>query len=91
MAQSSQRRESSEKGTGNRKGTSTGLVPLICVAHLARLFLGVGFGFDLGGGIGVLLGEALDAACGVDQLLLAGEEGMAIGADFDAQHVAFNG
>jgi hypothetical protein len=57
-------------------------------AFLKKLFLG-GVGFDLG--VGVLLGETFDAAGGVDQLLLAGEEGMAIGADFDAQHVALNG
>jgi len=30
-------------------------------------------GFDFGSGVGVLLGEALDAAGGVNQLLLAGE------------------
>src|SRR5262249_28735304 len=29
--------------------------------------------------------EALDAACGIDQLLAAGEEGMAARADLDAQ------
>ena len=34
-------------------------------------------------GLGVLAAEALDAACGVDQLLLAGEERVAGGADFD--------
>src|SRR5689334_808240 len=39
------------------------------------LFLG-GAGF--GGGVGVFLGEALNAARGVHQLLLAGEEGVAI-------------
>ena len=36
------------------------------------------FGGRLGGGVGVFLGEALDAACGVYQLLLAGEERVAI-------------
>ena len=44
-----------------------------------RLLLG-GFdfcGFDLGSSVGVLLGEALDAAGGVNQLLLAGEERVA--------------
>jgi hypothetical protein len=50
------------------------------------LFGGSGFG----GGVGVLLGEAFDAAGGVDELLLAGEERVALGADFDAQHVALN-
>ncbi len=48
-------------------------------------------GFDFGGGVGVLLGEALDAAGGVHEFLLAGEEGVAIRADFDAQHVALDG
>ena len=33
--------------------------------------------------LGELAAEALDAACGVDQLLLAGEERVAGGADFD--------
>jgi hypothetical protein len=47
--------------------------------------------FDLGGGVGVLLGEALDAAGGVNELLLAGEEGMAARADFDIQPVALDG
>ena len=57
------------------------------------LLLG-GFGFGgsgLGGGVGVLLGETLDAAGGVNQLLLAGEEGMATRADFDIQLVALDG
>jgi len=35
-----------------------------------------------------LLLEALDAAGGIDQLLLASEEGMAIRADFDAKRLA---
>src|SRR5258708_7461283 len=35
--------------------------------------------------LGVLLLEAVDAAGRVDQLLLAGEEGMALRADVDAQ------
>jgi hypothetical protein len=58
-----------------------------------KLLLG-GFdfcGFDLGGGVGVFLGEAFDAAGGVNQLLLAGEEGVAIRADFHAQHLALDG
>ena len=42
-------------------------------------------------GVGVFLGEALDAAGGVHEFLLAGEERVAIRADFDAQHVAFDG
>ncbi len=33
--------------------------------------------------LGILAAEALDAACGVDQLLLAGKERVAGGADFD--------
>ena len=47
--------------------------------------------FDFGSGVGVLLGEALDAAGGVNQLLLAGEKGMAARADFDVQLVALDG
>jgi len=48
------------------------------------LFCGGGLGgFDLGGGVGVFFSEAFDAAGGVNQLLFAGEERVAIGADFD--------
>ena len=48
-------------------------------------------GFDFGSGIGVLFGEAFDAAGGVNQLLLAGKEGVAARADFDVQFVALDG
>ena len=48
-------------------------------------------GFDFGGGVGVFLGEAFDAACGVNELLLAGEKGVAARADFDIQLVALDG
>src|SRR5579859_914999 len=44
-----------------------------------------------GSGVGVFFGEALNAAGGVHQLLLASEEGVAIRADFHAQHVALYG
>jgi hypothetical protein len=62
-------------------------------AALQKLLLrGGGFcGFDFCGGVGVFFGEAFDAAGGVDQFLLTGEEGVAIGADFDVQHVALDG
>ncbi len=62
-------------------------------AALQKLLLGgCGFaGFHFGSGVGVLFGEAFDAAGGVNQLLLASEEGMAIRADFYAQHVALDG
>jgi len=53
-----------------------------------RLLLGGG---DFGGGFGVLFGEAFDAAGGVHELLLAGEEGMAARADFDLEGVALDG
>jgi hypothetical protein len=54
-------------------------------------FCGGGFGgFDFGGGVGVFFGEAFDAAGGVDQLLFASEERMAIGADFHVETVAFD-
>src|SRR5882762_41880 len=59
------------------------------------LLLGlVGLRFLLGGGlllgrgrgsVGVLLLEAIDAALGIDQLLLAGEEGVAIAADIEVK------
>ena len=52
-----------------------------------RLFLSSG-GFC--SGVGVLFGEAFDAACGIEKLLLASEKRMAIGANFDAQHSAFD-
>ena len=51
---------------------------------LARdLFPGGGFGFSRVA-LGVLAAEALHASGGVHELLLAGEEGMAGGADFYA-------
>jgi hypothetical protein len=56
-----------------------------CVVR--RLLLG-GCGFR--GGIGVLLGETLDAASGVDEFLLAGEKWVAVGADFDVQTFALD-
>ena len=52
-----------------------------------KLFLGCD-GVDTD--VGVFLLKTLDAACRIDQLLLAGEEWMAIGADFNAQHIAFD-
>jgi hypothetical protein len=56
------------------------------------LLFGGGFGgFDFGGGVGVLFGEAFDAASSVNQLLFAGEERVAIGADFDVELLAFDG
>jgi hypothetical protein len=54
----------------------------------SRLFLG---GAGSCRGVGVFLLETLDAASGVDQLLFAGEKRMAVRADFDAQHVTFDG
>jgi hypothetical protein len=53
----------------------------------SQLLLG---GASFGGGVGVFLGEALDAAGSVHKLLFAGEERVAIRADFHAQHVAFD-
>src|SRR6185369_9529289 len=53
-----------------------------------RTLLFGGRGFR--GGIGVLLGEALDAAGGVDEFLLASEKWVAVGADFDVQPVALD-
>src|SRR5208337_1384138 len=49
------------------------------------------FGGGVGRSVGVLFLEALDAACSVYKFLLAGEEGVATGADFDAQHIALDG
>ena len=42
------------------------------------------------GFLAIALVEAIDASCGIDQLLFAGEERVASGADFDVQ-VAFFG
>ena len=56
-------------------------------AGVTLLFGGLG----LGSGVGVFLGEALDAAGGVNQLLLAGEERVTIRADFDIQPVPLDG
>ena len=43
------------------------------------------------GDVGVFLVKALNAAGGVHQLLLARKEGVATGADFDAEHIALDG
>jgi len=48
-------------------------------------------GSGLGSGVGVFLGESLDAPGGVDQLLFAGEKGMATRANFHSQRVALDG
>ena len=56
-------------------------------AWAALLFCGGGFG----SGVGVFLGEAFDAARSVHQLLLAGEERVATGANFNVQPVPFDG
>ena len=62
------------------------------VEKTARLLFCSGLGgFDFGSGVGVFLGEAFDAACGVNQLLFASEERVAIRADFDAELVALDG
>ena len=53
-----------------------------------RLFL---CGFCLSSGVGIFLGETLDAAGGVNEFLLAGEKGVAVRANFHAQHVALYG
>jgi hypothetical protein len=68
-------RSAEEKRTG-RKACPTEL-----------LFRGGGFC----GGVGVFLLETLDSAGSVHQFLLAGEEGVAARADFDAQHLALHG
>jgi len=60
------------------------LLLTVCVALLFR-----GSGFC--GGVGVFLGETFDATRGVQQLLLAGEERVAIGTDFNVQPVTFYG
>jgi len=49
-------------------------------------------GLLLGGfGLGVLAAEALDASGGIHQLLLAGEEWMAVGADFNTDVAPMRG
>jgi hypothetical protein len=55
--------------------------------HAQGLFLGLG-GF---GSLGIFALEALDAARGIHEFLLAREEGMAVGANLHAQHLAFDG
>src|SRR5262245_2880404 len=76
-----------KKGHCARATARSGEFRLYDSACYGNLLLGGGFGC----GVGVLLGEALDAAGGVHKLLLAGEEGMAVGADFDVQPVALDG
>lgn len=48
-------------------------------------------GGDFCGSVGVFLGEAFHAARSVNELLFAGEERVAIGADFHVEHVALDG
>src|SRR6516165_9246775 len=60
--------------------------PFGSLALRARLLLAGG-----GGNVGVFLLETLDAAGRVYEFLLAGEEWVAIGADFDAKHIALDG
>src|SRR6266404_5190400 len=80
-------RKQESKKARKEEGTARIGCPTEACANFALLLGGGGFG----GGVGVLLGEALDATGGVNQLLLAGEEGMAVRADFHAQHVALDG
>jgi hypothetical protein len=56
-----------------------------------ELLFGGGGGCGFCSGVGVFLSEAFDAASGVQKLLLAGEERVAVGTDFDAQHVTLHG
>jgi hypothetical protein len=77
--------EISAGGTSRAHGFRASNFESYCVVR--RLLL-CGCGFR--GGIGVLLGEALDAASGVDELLLAGEKWVAVGADFDVQTFALD-
>ena len=72
---------------GGRKDEKKGQPGIAVPEACLPLLLG---GASFGGGVSVFLGEALDAAGGVDQFLLAGEERVAIGADFHAKHVALN-
>src|SRR5215472_17254133 len=60
--------------------------PFGSLALRARLLLAGG-----SGNVGVFLLETLDAAGRVYEFLLAGEEWVAIGADFDAKHIALDG
>jgi hypothetical protein len=76
-----------------RQGRAIGACELCLIKRFASerdpLLL---FRFGGGGGfVGVLLLEALDATGCVDQLLLAGEEWVALRADFDADQLAFAG
>src|SRR6266404_840937 len=85
--ESKKARKQESKKARKEEGTARIGCPTEACANFALLLGGGGFG----GGVGVLLGEALDATGGVNQLLLAGEEGMAVRADFHAQHVALDG
>jgi hypothetical protein len=77
---------------GTQRETDRNVCLLLCAkSRCALLFCGGFRGFDFGSGVGVLFGEAFDAASGVNQLLFAGEEGVAIGADFDVEALAFDG
>src|SRR3981189_3127342 len=63
-----------------------GLGGFLLLLGLVGLRFLLGDGLLLGrsrGSVGVLLLESIDAALGIDQLLLAGEEGVAIAADVE--------
>ena len=51
---------------------------------VARLMLGSGCAFG-GGFLAIALVEAIDASCGIDQLLLAGKERVASRTNFNVQ------
>src|SRR5215510_10610337 len=59
---------------------------------LGGAWLMLGSGCAVGGGfLAIALVEAIDASCGIDQLLLAGKERVASGTNFDVQVTFFGG
>ena len=67
-------------------GGSGGLLGSLLAGDLLGGFLLA----DLRGSVAELVGEALDASTGVDELLLAGVERVALGAQFDVQLAAWS-
>ena len=64
--------------------------PIMPALELVRLMLGSGCAFG-GGFLAIALVEAVDASCGIDQLLLAGKERVASGTNFNVQVTFLSG
>jgi hypothetical protein len=83
--------EAAKRKNKKPRRENSGALGLLAIAAQVRLLLGGGCGLELRRFIGVFLGEAFDAASRINQLLLAGEKGMAVRTNFYANRLAFEG